>query len=41
MSDKKDIDEKLSDALEIESEDTEIVHDGQNAGGSPIMIPTT
>ena len=41
MSDKKDIDEKLSDALEIELEDTEIVHDGMSAGGSPIMIPTT
>ena len=41
MSDKKNIDEKLSDALEIELEDNEIVHDGQSAGGSPIMIPTT
>jgi len=41
VSDKKNIDEKLSDALEIELEDNEIVHDGQSAGGSPIMIPTT
>ena len=40
---KKDIDEKLSDALEIDlnEEDTDIVHDGQNAGGNPIMIPVS
>lgn len=41
MDDKKNIDEKLSDALDIDLEDNEIVHDGMSAGGSPIMIPTT
>ncbi len=40
MDDKKNIDEKLSDALDL-VEDNEIVHDGMSAGGSPIMIPTT
>ena len=43
MNDKKNIDEKLSDALEIDitEEEKDIVHDGQNAGGNPIMIHTT
>ena len=43
MAHKKNIDEKLSDALEIdvEEENKDIVHDGMSAGGSPIMIPTT
>ena len=39
MDDKKNIDDKLTDALDLEA--NEIVHDGQSAGGSPIMIPTT
>ena len=41
MVHKKNIDEKLSDALDIVLEEDEILHDGQNAGGCPIMIPTT
>ena len=41
---KKDIDEKLSDALEINHNDEQdIVHTGENAGGmpTPIMIPVS
>ena len=40
MDEKKNIDDKLTDALDL-VEDNEIVHDGMSAGGSPIMIPTT
>lgn len=39
MNDKKNIDDKLTDALDLENIEDE--HDGQSAGGSPIMIPTT
>lgn len=39
MNDKKNIDDKLTDALDLENVEDE--HDGQSAGGSPIMIPTT
>ena len=41
---KKDIDEKLSDALEINDDDKQdIVHTGENAGGmpTPLMIPVS
>ena len=42
MSDKKKVDEQIEDALDLEiTEDSEIVHDGMSAGGSPIMIPTS
>ena len=44
MSDKKNTDEKISDALDIDlNKEDELVHDGQNAGGmpNPIMIPTS
>jgi len=37
--DKQNIDDKLTDALDLENIEDE--HDGQSAGGSPIMIPTT
>jgi len=39
VNDKKNIDDKLTDALDLENIEDE--HDGQSAGGSPIMIPTT
>ena len=39
VNDKKNIDDKLTDALDLENVEDE--HDGQSAGGSPIMIPTT
>jgi len=40
---KKKADEQISEALDLEIvlEEDEIFHDGQRAGGHPIMIPTT
>jgi hypothetical protein len=43
MNKKKKADEQISEALDLEitKEQVDILHDGQNAGGYPIMIPTT